>query len=98
MVLLYVQRVTILYTMCVYHFIGDPLPYIFKAMDGEMYDKVRNAYGMYARIEADAAIFIKAEYEDLSEQAHLVSPLSVCACIRLPLVCVCVCLYMCVCR
>lgn len=45
-----------------------------------MYDKVRNAYGMYARIEADAAIFIKAEYEDLAEQAHLVSSL-VCACI-----------------
>ena len=54
-----------------------------------MYDKVRNAYGMYARIEADAAIFIKAEYEDLAEQAHLVSSLCVCTCICLLTVCVC---------
>ena len=38
-----------------------------------MYDKVRNAYSMYAQIEADMAIFVKAEFEDLAEQAYLVS-------------------------
>lgn len=37
-----------------------------------MYDKVRNAYSMYARIEADMGIFVKAEFEDLAEQAVLV--------------------------
>lgn len=37
-----------------------------------MYDKVRNAYSLYAQIEADSAIFIKAEFEDLAEQAYLV--------------------------
>ena len=42
-------------------------------MDGELYDKVRNAYSLYAQIEADAANFIKAEFEDLAEQAYLVS-------------------------
>ena len=39
-----------------------------------MYDKVRNAYSLYGQIEADNANFIKAEFEDLVEQAYLVSP------------------------
>ena len=38
-----------------------------------MYDKVRNACALYAQIEADTAIFVKAEFEDLAEQVHLVS-------------------------
>lgn len=42
-------------------------------MDGEMYDKVRNAYSLYAQIEADTAQFAKAEFDDLIEQAYLVS-------------------------
>lgn len=46
-----------------------------QAMDGEMYDKVRTAYSTYAQLEADMAIFVKAEFEDLVEQAFLVSPL-----------------------
>lgn len=46
-------------------------------MDGELYDKVRNCYSLYAQIEADTAQFVKAEFEDLAEQAHLVS---VCVC------------------
>lgn len=45
-------------------------------MDGEMYEKIRNAYTLYAQIEADTANFIKAEFEDLAEQAHLVNKLT----------------------
>ncbi len=41
-------------------------------MDGEMYSKVRNAYSLYAQIEADMANFVKAEFDDLAEQAFLV--------------------------
>ena len=38
-----------------------------------MYEKVRNAYSLYAQIEADTAQFAKAEFDDLVEQAYLVS-------------------------
>ena len=34
---------------------------------------VRQAYSSYARLECDAAVFVKAEFEDLGEQANFVS-------------------------
>lgn len=37
-----------------------------------MYDKVQEAYLLYAQIEADSANKIKAEFEDLREQSVLV--------------------------
>lgn len=37
-----------------------------------MYEKVRNAYSLFAQIEADTAKFVSAEFEDLAEQAYLV--------------------------
>ena len=42
-------------------------------MDGEVYDKIRDAYILYAQIEADCANYVKANFEDLREQACLVS-------------------------
>ena len=47
-------------------------------MDGELYDKARNVYMIYAQIDADAANLVKAEFEDLREQAYLVSIASSC--------------------
>lgn len=44
-----------------------------QAMDGEVYDKIRDAYILYAQIEADCANYVKANFEDLREQACLVS-------------------------
>jgi hypothetical protein len=44
-----------------------------QGMDGELYDKVRNAYSLYAQIELDSSQFVKAEFDDLAEQACLVS-------------------------
>lgn len=41
-------------------------------MDGEMYDKMRTAYTLFAQIEADSCSVIKAEFADLREQAQLV--------------------------
>ena len=41
-------------------------------MDGELYDKAREAYMKYAQIEADFANVVRAEMEDLREQAYLV--------------------------
>ena len=38
-----------------------------------MYEKSRDAYMLYAQIEADAANLVKAQFEDLREQAYLVS-------------------------
>lgn len=49
------------------------LPQIMQGLDGELYDKVRNAYSLYAQIELDSAQFVKAEFEDLAEQACLVN-------------------------
>ena len=43
-----------------------------QAMDGELYDRARNAYMLYAQIDADAANLVKAQFEDLREQAYLV--------------------------
>ena len=37
-----------------------------------MYERARNVYMLYAQIEADAANLVKAEFEDLREQAYLV--------------------------
>lgn len=37
-----------------------------------MYDKIQNAYLLYAQIEADNANKMKAEFEDLREQSGLV--------------------------
>ena len=42
-------------------------------MDGEVYDKFRDAYTLYAQIEVDCAKYVKANFEDLREQASLVS-------------------------
>ena len=42
-------------------------------MDGEFYEKARDVYMLYAQIEADSANFVRAEFEDLREQAYLVS-------------------------
>ena len=47
--------------------------YTLQAMDGEMYEKSRDVYMLYAQIEADAANLVKAQFEDLREQAYLVS-------------------------
>ena len=41
-------------------------------MDGELYEKAREAYMKYAQIEADFASVVRAEMEDLREQAYLV--------------------------
>ena len=41
-------------------------------MDGELYEKAREAYMKYAQIEADYANVVRAEMEDLREQAYLV--------------------------
>ena len=43
-----------------------------QVMDGEMYERARNAYMLYAQIEADAANLVKADFEDLREQSYLV--------------------------
>ena len=51
---------------------GYSLCFCEQGMDGELYSKVRDAYSMYAQIELDATKFIKAEFEDLAEQAILV--------------------------
>ena len=40
-------------------------------MDGELYEKAREAYMKYAQIEADYANVVRAEMEDLREQAYL---------------------------
>ena len=40
-----------------------------------MYDKFRDAYSLYAQIELDCASYTKANFEDLREQASLVSKL-----------------------
>ncbi len=37
-----------------------------------MYDKVQEAYLLYAQIEVDNANTVKAEFEDLREQSVLV--------------------------
>ena len=42
-------------------------------MDGEVYDKFRDAYTLFAQIELDCASYTKANFEDLREQASLVS-------------------------
>ena len=39
-----------------------------------MYDKLQEAYVLYAQIEADSANAVKAEFEDLRDQASLVRP------------------------
>ena len=44
-----------------------------QAMDGEMYEKSRHVYMLYAQIEADAANLVKAQFEDLREQSYMVS-------------------------
>ena len=44
-----------------------------QAMDGEMYSRAREAYVVYAQIEMDSAKVARAEFEDLREQASLVS-------------------------
>ena len=41
-------------------------------MDGELYEKAREVYMKYAQIEADFANVVRAEMEDLREQAYLV--------------------------
>ena len=46
-------------------------------MDGEMYDHAREVYVLYAQIEADAANLVKAEFEDLREQANLVGHMTI---------------------
>ena len=46
-------------------------------MDGEVYDRFRDAYTLYAQIEVDCANYIKANFEDLREQASLVSECAV---------------------
>ena len=56
--------------MCVSTISLDHFP---QAMDGEMYEKARNVYMLYAQIDADAATLVKAEFEDLREQSYLVS-------------------------
>ena len=43
-----------------------------QAMDGEVYDKFRDAYTLYAQIEVDCANYVKANFEDLRDQASLV--------------------------
>ena len=45
---------------------------ILQAMDGEVYDKFRDAYTLYAQIEVDCANYVKANFEDLRDQASLV--------------------------
>jgi hypothetical protein len=52
---------------------SEDLPALMKAMDGEMYEKSREVYTLYAQIEADAATLVKAQFEDLREQAYLVN-------------------------
>ena len=37
-----------------------------------MYDKFRDAYTLYAQIEVDCANYVKANFEDLRDQASLV--------------------------
>ena len=41
-------------------------------MDGELYEKARDAYIKYAQIECGFAKKVQEEMEDLREQAHLV--------------------------
>jgi len=41
-------------------------------MDGELYEKARDAYIKYAQIEVDSATLVRADMEDLREQAYLV--------------------------
>ena len=47
-------------------------PLSHQTMDGELYEHARNAYMLYAQIEADSANLVKADFEDLREQAFLV--------------------------
>jgi hypothetical protein len=51
----------------------EDLPNLMRAMDGEMYERARNMYVLYAQIDADAANMVKAEFEDLREQSYLVN-------------------------
>ena len=44
----------------------------FQAMDGDMYSKVREAYMSVAQIQLDTWALIRADFEDLREQASLV--------------------------
>lgn len=46
---------------------------IIKEIDGDMYDKLQEAYVLYAQIEADSANAVKAEFEDLRDQASLLN-------------------------
>ncbi|CAI8017127.1 F-BAR and double SH3 domains protein 2 [Geodia barretti] len=48
---------------------SEDLPALMRAMDGEMYEKSRHVYMLYAQIEADAANLVKAQFEDLREQS-----------------------------
>ena len=41
-------------------------------MDRELYERARHVYTLYAQIEVDAANMIRADFEDLREQANLV--------------------------
>ena len=41
-------------------------------MDGELYEKARDAYIKYAQTECDFAERVREEMKDLREQAHLV--------------------------
>ena len=41
-------------------------------MDGELYEKARDAYIKYAQTECDFAERVQEEMKDLREQAHLV--------------------------
>ena len=46
--------------------------FLCQEIDGDMYDKIQEAYLLYAQIEADNANTVKAEFEDLRDQAVLV--------------------------
>jgi hypothetical protein len=52
---------------------SEDLPALMRAMDGEMYEKSRHVYMLYAQIEADAANLVKAQFEDLREQSYMVN-------------------------
>jgi hypothetical protein len=54
------------------HF-GTDIPETLKVIDGDFYDKIRNAYVLYAQIEIDNMNALRAEFEDLREQANLVN-------------------------
>ena len=54
-----------------FNYYATSLP-LLQTMDGEMYDKMKTAYTLFAQIEADSCSFIKAEFADLREQAQLV--------------------------